>query len=49
MRELTIALDQGEDVALGFVRGLAEKHRVIWTDTLIAQGLAAMAKDRRPS
>jgi DNA-binding transcriptional regulator YdaS (Cro superfamily) len=49
LRELTISLDQSEDVALGFVRGLAEKHRIAWTDTLIAQGLAAMAKDRRPS
>jgi hypothetical protein len=48
LRELTLALDQGEDTALGYVRGLAEKHRIAWTDTLIAQGLVAMAKERRP-
>jgi DNA-binding transcriptional regulator YdaS (Cro superfamily) len=49
LRELTLALDQGEDIALGYVRGLAEKHRIAWTDTVIAQGLAVMAKERRPS
>jgi DNA-binding transcriptional regulator YdaS (Cro superfamily) len=48
LRELTLAIDEGEAIALGYVRGLAEKHRVAWTDTLIAQGLAAIAKERRP-
>jgi DNA-binding transcriptional regulator YdaS (Cro superfamily) len=37
LRELTEAIEQGPDVAFGYVKGLAEKYRVQWNDTVLAQ------------